>query len=447
MFRSFFHDLLQTVLRCALCRYYSSRWFAFVEFVLLRSMWPHVYVICVCLVFLSVGDLLVNWQYVAACVCHLCVFGVFVCWWFTCELTVCGRMCMSSVRVWCFCLFVIYLWTDTMWPHVYVICACLVFLSVGDLLVNWEYVAACVCHLCVFGVFVCLWSTCELTVCGRMCMSSVRIWCFCLLVIYLWTESMWPHVYVICACLVFLSVGDLLVNWQYVAACVCHLCVFGVFVCLWSTCELTLCGRMCMSSVRVWCSCPLVICLWTDSIWPHVYDICACLVFFSVGDLLVNWQYVATCLCHLCVFGVLVCWWSACQLTVCGRMCMSSVRVWCSCLLVICLWTDSMWPHVYVICACLVFLSVGDLLVNWQYVAACVCHLCVFGVLVCWWSACELSSCTLLVISIRFFLPSLMNYFGLSLNKVQLCRTIYYSIVPWLLNTFTAILSPIIRNF
>jgi hypothetical protein len=28
-----------------------------VEFVLLRSMWPHVYVICVCLVFLSVGDL------------------------------------------------------------------------------------------------------------------------------------------------------------------------------------------------------------------------------------------------------------------------------------------------------------------------------------------------------------------------------------------------------
>jgi hypothetical protein len=29
-------------------------------FVLLRSMWPHVYVICVCLVFLSVGDLLVN---------------------------------------------------------------------------------------------------------------------------------------------------------------------------------------------------------------------------------------------------------------------------------------------------------------------------------------------------------------------------------------------------
>jgi len=52
----FFHDHLQGVLRCALCRYYSSLWFAFVEFVLLRSMWPHVYVICVCLVFLSVGE-------------------------------------------------------------------------------------------------------------------------------------------------------------------------------------------------------------------------------------------------------------------------------------------------------------------------------------------------------------------------------------------------------
>jgi hypothetical protein len=59
----FFHDHLQGVLRCALCRYYSSRWFAFVEFVLLRSMWSHVYVICVCLVFLSVCDLLVNSQF------------------------------------------------------------------------------------------------------------------------------------------------------------------------------------------------------------------------------------------------------------------------------------------------------------------------------------------------------------------------------------------------
>jgi len=61
-------------------------------------------------------------------------------------------------------------------------------------------------------------------------------------------------------------------------------------------------------------------------------------------------QYVAACVCHLCVFGVLVCWWSACELS-------SSVCVWCSCLLVICLW-------IIVICVCLVFLSVGDLLVN-----------------------------------------------------------------------------------
>jgi len=58
----FFHDHLHGVLRCALCRYYSSRRFAFVEFVLLRSMWSHVYAICACLVFLSVGDLFVHKQ-------------------------------------------------------------------------------------------------------------------------------------------------------------------------------------------------------------------------------------------------------------------------------------------------------------------------------------------------------------------------------------------------
>jgi hypothetical protein len=57
---AFFHNHLQGVLRCALCRYYPSRWFAFVESVLLHSMWPHVYVICACLVFLSASDLLVN---------------------------------------------------------------------------------------------------------------------------------------------------------------------------------------------------------------------------------------------------------------------------------------------------------------------------------------------------------------------------------------------------
>ena len=44
------------------------------------------------------------------------------------------------------------------------------------------------------------------------------------------------------------------------------------------------CGRMCMSSVCVWSSCLLVICLQ----WPHVYVICVSLVFLSVGDLLVS---------------------------------------------------------------------------------------------------------------------------------------------------------------
>jgi len=32
-------------------------------------------------------------------------------------------------------------------------------------------------------------------------------------------------------------------------------------------------------------------------------------------------------------------------------------------------------------------------------------------------------------------------------NKMRLCRTIYYSIVPWMLNMFRAILSLIIRSF
>jgi len=32
-------------------------------------------------------------------------------------------------------------------------------------------------------------------------------------------------------------------------------------------------------------------------------------------------------------------------------------------------------------------------------------------------------------------------------NKMQLCRTVYYSIIPWLLNMIRAILSLIIRSF
>ena len=53
----FCYDHLQWVLCCALCCYYSSRWFAFIDFVLSRSMWPHVYIIYVCLLSFSVGDL------------------------------------------------------------------------------------------------------------------------------------------------------------------------------------------------------------------------------------------------------------------------------------------------------------------------------------------------------------------------------------------------------
>ena len=62
--------------------------------------------------------------------------------------------------------------------------------------------------------------------------------------------------------LLFLSL--ICVRWvciitQYVAACVYHLCVFGVLVCWWSG---------------------------------------------------IITQYVAACVCHLCEYGVLVCWWS-----------------------------------------------------------------------------------------------------------------------------------------
>jgi len=58
MFRSFFLTIFRgsSSVLCAVT-IHSSRCFAFDEFVLLRSMWPHVYVICACWVFLSVGDL------------------------------------------------------------------------------------------------------------------------------------------------------------------------------------------------------------------------------------------------------------------------------------------------------------------------------------------------------------------------------------------------------
>ena len=55
MFRSFFATIFRgsSAVLCALN-------IPLADFVLLRSMWPHVCVICVCLVFLSVGDLLVT---------------------------------------------------------------------------------------------------------------------------------------------------------------------------------------------------------------------------------------------------------------------------------------------------------------------------------------------------------------------------------------------------
>ena len=95
----FFHDHLQGVLRCALCRYYSSRWFAFVEFVLLRSMWPNVYIICNTTVpyndFHDVHDIQdmkrETFDLKKTRLTCVCVFGV-VCWWSACELfrNVCG---------------------------------------------------------------------------------------------------------------------------------------------------------------------------------------------------------------------------------------------------------------------------------------------------------------------------------------------------------------------
>jgi hypothetical protein len=63
-------------------------------FVLLRSMWPHLYVICVCLVFLPVGDLLVN----CFVMCVLSDIGL-------CEGPI---LCLEeSYRVWCVQLSVI----------------------------------------------------------------------------------------------------------------------------------------------------------------------------------------------------------------------------------------------------------------------------------------------------------------------------------------------------
>jgi hypothetical protein len=99
------------------------------------------------------------------------------------------------------------------------------------------------------------------------------------------------------------------------SAVLCAVTIPHTDLCSLSLYYYAVCGSMCMSSVRVWCSCLLVICI--------------CIIT----------QYVAARVRHLCVFGVLVCWWSAFVLL------------------------RSMCQHVYVTCVCLVFLSVGDLLV------------------------------------------------------------------------------------
>jgi hypothetical protein len=60
MFRSFFTTIFRgsSAVLCAVT--ISPADLGSFGFVLLHSMWPHVYVICVCLVFLSVGDLPVH---------------------------------------------------------------------------------------------------------------------------------------------------------------------------------------------------------------------------------------------------------------------------------------------------------------------------------------------------------------------------------------------------
>ena len=93
-------------------------------------------------------------------------------------------------------------------------------------------------------------------VCGRMCMSSVCVWCFCLfdkkfvlfviLVCYTVCKYKTPTCFGLfsrpssgCPPLCFvplLFLPLICVRWvciitQYVAACVCHLFVFGVLVC------------------------------------------------------------------------------------------------------------------------------------------------------------------------------------------------------------------------
>ena len=69
---------------------------------------------------------------------------------------------------------------------------------------------------------------------------------------------------------------------QYVAACVCHLCAFGVLV--WTdkntkhTHMTYTCGHILRNNTNSTNANQFVL---LRSMWPHVYVICVCLVFFS----------------------------------------------------------------------------------------------------------------------------------------------------------------------
>ena len=93
----------------------------------------------------------------------------------------------------------------------------------------------------------------------------------------------------------------------------------------------TVCGRMCMSSVCVWCSCLLVICLWTLAV------LCLIATGRTVSD-----TQKSNALCNN--VNLL----SYRRLPICKEELDAEHMFWIFC----------------IICVCLVFLPVGDLLVN-----------------------------------------------------------------------------------
>ena len=112
----------------------------------------------------------------------------------------------------------------------------------------WYMAVRCLC-VCVPYVLVCEMSGCELftvyLVCGCMLSMCVRVWCTCLWDVWLWTVNslfgMWLYVVYVCAYLMYLSVGCLVVNCSqfiwYVAVCCLCVCVPDVLVCGMFGCE------------------------------------------------------------------------------------------------------------------------------------------------------------------------------------------------------------------